>query len=533
MTTRRVTRLASAGLAFAFCAATWYALAGAQTPAPQNSNRAAANTNAAGTAATNAETDARAFTKLTGDMTPVGNANASGVAAPDESGTPQQEAADSEPPTVAWGEVKPVWGFANASSVTLLSAPDASSSVVATFEPGDYAGAEILDSTRGFLRVRFRDEGEGGAKERAREGWVEWGAVVPHASAVVLDAGSGEVVGRVPLEEGATSVSFSPDGKRAVFYGTAEMAAYDGVSTAAVEVETEGFRRVRALETTAAEGFAALFYDPSGGALHALAHRLHLNKNGAGNNAKLYRFLVADERAEAADGGAAHDASGTLALAPGGTKALLIHNAGEAAERVAVDVLDLKTLDRVGSFEVRSEAPTEWAYEYAVGPDAATFYYVDRSDGDRIVAVNTRTGERVGEYPLRVVGGQYTSFSQQSLVGDSLLVRVWRPTDEEGEADHSEPEADSFWLKPDGKAARAESDVAYAVEAGDARYAVNDDGTLLLKLGADGRVRERLKIERPDAKYGESMTTDLTVLRFAAGPDGKYLVIFFGMLDGC
>ena len=78
-----------------------------------------------------------------------------------------------------------------------------------------------------------------------------------------------------------------------------------------------------------------------------------------------------------------------------------------------------------------------------------------------------------------------------------------------------------------------ERGVDYAVEADGARYALNDDATLLFKLDADNRVRERIRIERPEAKYNETITKELTVIRFVASPDGKYLIIFLGVVDGC
>lgn len=541
MFVRWVIRLAFPALALAFSAATWLALAGAQGLAPQNSNRVLANKSYGDDAATNANTAARPFTELTSDMTPVGNVNttgnmdASSVAARDAWGAPPDASVEPGPPSVAWGEVKPVSSFPSSSGLTLRSGPDASSSAVARFEPGEDPSAEILDATRNSLRVRFRhDQGlEDGEEERVYEGWVEWGVVVPHAAAIVLDAESGEVVGRVPLEEGITSVAFSPDGKRAVFYGPPGMSDVGGVAAAAVEVETPSFKRVRALETASAAGFASLFYDPSDGSLRALAQRLSTHVDGIGSGATFYPFHVGDERVEPAGDGASRFDSGTFALAPDGAKALLIHNTGEPRERIPVDVLDLKTLEVVGGFELARGGSDEWPYQYAVGPDASTFYYTDDSPARRVIAVNTRTGERVGEYDLTVAENQWTSFSQANVVGDSLFVTVWEPTGEMNEHGYDETTTTAFWLKRGGEKTPAEPSIVYAVEAGGSRYAVNAEGTILFKLDAAGRVRERVPIERPETKYSDAVTSELSVISFVASPDGKYLVIFVGIVDGC
>jgi hypothetical protein len=70
-------------------------------------------------------------------------------------------------------------------------------------------------------------------------------------------------------------------------------------------------------------------------------------------------------------------------------------------------------------------------------------------------------------------------------------------------------------------------------EAAGARYALNDAGTRLFKLDGDGRIAERIKLARPESKHRPKATEDFTVMGLHTSPDGKHIVIFFGIPDGC
>jgi hypothetical protein len=99
-------------------------------------------------------------------------------------------------------------------TVTLRSGPDAGAAVVETVAMNEFEGVEILEAGRERLRVKIaaNADAEGGTRVRDTEGWAGWDEVTPYASAIVVDAEGGEVLGRIPLVSAVGSVAFSPDG---------------------------------------------------------------------------------------------------------------------------------------------------------------------------------------------------------------------------------------------------------------------------------------------------------------------------------
>jgi hypothetical protein len=108
-----------------------------------------------------------------------------------------------------------------------------------------------------------------------------------------------------------------------------------------------------------------------------------------------------------------------------------------------------------------------------------------------------------------------------------LLLRVWNQDEDEM---HTLPHA--FWLGSSGRVA-AEQGISSVVQAGNTRFAVNENGTRLLKLDSDNHVKARFAIERPDLRNGADEDDGLSVFGLSASPDGKRLILFLGMEDGC
>ena len=435
--------------------------------------------------------------------------------------THEEEAA----PELAWAEPNPVYGNAVATRVTLHSEPGASSNVVATLDVAENESVEILDATRDFLRVKFpaNTDTEGGTRERDYEGWVEWGVVVPYTNALVVETDSGEVVGRVALDYGVSSASFSPDGSRAVFYGASGGEGHGEAQSLAYELDTESYKILRTLKATSSGGFASILYD-DGGELRALLQ----TQESTGNTVRkrLHPFGLKGDLFERAGDVLRPGDDGFLLISRDGASGFDIHGADDSPGAIRVDVLDLKSFAVRNSFLIAGTAAELWSYEYAVSPDGAEFFYRQGAEGVRVV--DTRTGLRVRDIKPREEENFRGYLSQDSVVGDSLLIRYWEETEgEEG------GESRALWLRADGETAPAEKGIDNVVEAAGTRYAVNNAGTRLFKLDDEGRITERHRIARPESKHAAKAGEEFTVMGLYASPDGKHVVIFFGIPDGC
>ena len=429
-------------------------------------------------------------------------------------------------PSLEWAEPNPVYGHAVAPRVTLRSEANASSNVIATLDVVENESVEITDSTRDFLRVKFLAgaDAEVGARQQDYEGWVEWGAVVPYTSALVVEAGSGEVVGRVALDYAVSAAAFSPDSSRAVFYSASGGEGHGESQPLAYELDTESYKVLRTLKTSTSGGFASILYD-DGGDLRPLLQTHQPSGNGV--RKRLHPFRVKGDLFERAGDALRPGADGLLLFSRDGATGFDIHGAAaEAPGAIRVDVIDLKSFTVRNSFPVEGASGEVWSYEYAASPDGAEFFYRESEGSIRVV--DARTGLRVRETRPRAAEDFRGYLAQDSVVGDSLLIRYWQETEgEEG------GELRAVWLKADGETAPAERGINNVVEAGGTLYAVNDAGTRLFRLDADGRIAERIRIDRPESKRRTEGAEDHTVMGLYASPDGKHIVIFFGIPDGC
>jgi DNA-binding beta-propeller fold protein YncE len=144
-----------------------------------------------------------------------------------------------------------------------------------------------------------------------------------------------------------------------------------------------------------------------------------------------------------------------------------------------------------------------------------------------VYVIDTRTGSPLRVLTFKTAPKDYWYFDRGDLVGDSLLLRVWNQDQDEM---HTPPHV--AWLGSGGRVA-ADREISSAVQAGESRYAVDDTGTTLFKLDSDNRIRAKLRIERPELLRKTAEDQGLGVYGLSASPDGKRLIMFVGIEDGC
>ncbi|HKR01404.1 MAG TPA: hypothetical protein VJT09_12075 [Pyrinomonadaceae bacterium] len=441
---------------------------------------------------------------------------------PDSDCAAAEDAAAIPGQSIKFGPVEPLYGTANRRKIVLRESADPSSAIVARVEAGNYETAMILDWTRDAMRVRF-EANEGSADDTAvrtqsYEGWTTWDAVVPLASAVVFDAETGEVVARVPLGEGASSVIYSPDGSRAIF----KSAGSEGGQTS-YEVRMSDFKLTRSLRSSESEYVGALFYGPADGALYATIHWLDSSPLGKENHAGLFR--IGEEGAP----NALMDLEineGAGVLSRDGLLWFFARPKSPGEDRLTVDVVELSTLTVRNTFTLFGENVPSNANGFVLSPDGSELYERLYENTGVISVVDTRTGQVVRELPESATEG-WSYYSQDDLIGDSLLLRV--SNDGAGEMHES---YGTYWVGSSGRAL-AQKGISRAVETGGKRYAVNEDGTRLFKLDEKNRIRERLPIARPEVFKGGKGAEGMSVFGLSATPDGKRIIMLLGFEHGC
>jgi DNA-binding beta-propeller fold protein YncE len=419
--------------------------------------------------------------------------------------------------SIKFGPVGAIGGYVNTQTVILRESADAQSPVVAKLKSEEYGSVEILGATGDFLHVRFTlnaslvdDMAE---RKQVYEGWTAWGSVMPELSAIVLDAETGAVVSRIPLGEGIASIAYSPDGKRAIFYSGSI-----GRGQSAYEVRTSDYTLTRSLTPSDTDYLTMLFYGPANGDLYATVHTSDEAHSGDG---KLSLTQIGEY-------GAANIplefniSPSNFAISPDGLIGFVWH-AENGSNEMVVNVIELNNLKIRNTFTLPGESLPANSGSFVLNRDGSELYVRLSENTGTISVINTRTGQLVREIPDSATG----SWSHFSLVGDSLLLRVWEGNEDEM---HSGPHL--YWL---GKSKRvaAEGGITDAVEAGGKRYAVNANGTLLFKLDASNHIQERLMITRPDLPKGATEGNDLSVFGLSASPDGKRIIMFIGMEHGC
>lgn len=414
--------------------------------------------------------------------------------------------------SISFGPFKPITGYANAPTLILRASADRNAPIVARVQQGSYEPLEIIGATAEFLHVRVvLNSGTAQLATEGRQeytGWATWDSVSPEMSAIVIDTETGAVVSRVPLTDGLASVIYSPDGSRALF--TSEQS---GVSQIAYEVRTSDYTLTRSLLSPENETFSALFYAPASGDLYARVY--------ASQKENLVRL---------GDGGAVNgmsDLDPNLIVSTDGRVGLVARReAGDAPTELTIEMLDLTTLGVRNTFKIRGENLPDNGSGLVLSSDGAKLYLRPSETSGEISVLDTRNGQLLSLLPGSATAG-WSYFGRDSILGDSVLLKVWN---ENGDEMHDAPTR--YWIS-NGKRMLAQSGIDYVVEAGGNRYAVNEEGTQLLKLNDNNRIQQRFIISRPDRRADATMGNELTVFGISASPDGKRLIVFMGMASGC
>jgi hypothetical protein len=421
-------------------------------------------------------------------------------------------------PSLSFEPVGTIEGFAATERLVLRQGPGESAAKVATVKTSPGESLEILDSTRDFLLVRLPghvspDDEEAAKSDGPYQGWAKWDAVIPYASAIILDAETGAVVGRVPLSQEHTAVRFSPDNSRAIFYRKTD----DKAPVLAYEVNTRDYRLTRRIVSTDSRIVPPLFYSADG-ALSAFrkgsedaASTLSLISLGEGDCVTAPTEISADVT--------------SFFISPDGRTGFIYHGQEGSRTEAALDVFELSTMQvrqtiRLGGAQL---SPPDGLISNRDGSEL----YLNRSEDAYLTVIDTWTGEKTREWPRGLPPNVWANITQDGLVGDSFLVKYW---DENAQMDS---EAHAGWITPAGLRS-APSELEGAVEAGGARFAVDMDGTKLFRLDADGRIRNRFRIDRPELQKQEDAAHGQATYGIAARPDGKQIIVFIGLQeDGC
>lgn len=410
--------------------------------------------------------------------------------------------------TIRFGPVEPLRAYLNTNTIALRETPDENAPIVARLEGGEFEAAEVLETKGDFVRIRLSKNDDAQAdvphRDRAYEAWTTWDAIVPDMTALVLDAETGAVVARVPLTDGLSSVIFSPDGSKAMFFNGG-----GGIGSVAYEVRTSDYKFTRALSSTEGAQFGTLFYGPADESLYARVY---------GTNSTLMRIggdgLENTPIAIPAD----------MIVSPDGRIGFFAHE--QEGGELPVDVIDLATLQLRNSFTLSGENVPSGINSFVLNKDGSELYVKLGQDSGPISVIDTWTGQ-----PLRVLANpaksDWSYFSQGDLVGNSLIVR----TGDEGN-DEMPVKPRNYWVS-DGRIKRADPAIEFAVEAGDKRFAVNGEGTRLFRLDSNNRIQERFKIHRPERGTDRETGNALTVFGLSSSPDGKQIIMFVGIEHGC
>lgn len=439
------------------------------------------------------------------------------IAAALQTSTPEPEPAPAEN-FMSFGPVEGLYGFTNTNVLILRRKPEASAGVVARLELPEAVQVNILDATRDFVRVtvpapagsKYAEEGKA-----EYEGWASWGAIVPYMSALVLDTASGDVLARVPLGEAHVSVSYSPDGSRALFHATPE----SGGSIHGFEVNTSDYRITRSLQALSRNLLVPAFYSPVDGSLAAFG-RAQDSTQKTLSVMRLSDFYTVGMPTKI------KAAKTTLVIAPDGLTGFVIHLPDGEHQAALIDVVDLQSMEIRNSFSL-DEAYILGRDSFVVSKDGSEIY-VTRRESDSVSVIDTWTGQTLREFSIKMATRDSLYFSQGDLVGDSLLVKYWGRTND----DVTSSDAHVAWLSAT-RAVNADPGIDRAVEAGGVVYAINAKGTRLFRLDKKRHIQERLQIERPEMRNKKELQDAMTTYGLAASPDGKQIIVFVGVHQGC
>lgn len=428
-----------------------------------------------------------------------------------------EEAAAAAILSAEWRPAGELTGYATVSPLVLRSGA-ASDSPARRVEVEELEGVTILAAEGGRLRVRIEPNAErGGARARAIEGWVEWGPVLPYTHALVLDARSGKLLRRVPLQESIKRVLFAPDGANVLFQS--DYAVY--------EADAKEFQPRRFLELGGVVTTGELFWQGSGGSLIVPVWWV---SNDARGNYSLAFLRVGEGPAARTRTGIAALSEGRFLVSRDGQTAYALYRSGEATwgsgqELVTVEVFNLQTLTAVRSFSLPDFVT--WDSEIIVG-SGAELLVLPHGESQSLAVFETMTGSLIREVPLN--RADWATFTQPDGTSGATLLRI-SETGEDGQT-----ALRSARIGPEGKLATASPDVHFAVEAGGSLYGLDEAGTRLFVLNEDYSVRSARDI-KPRAvapRVEEGGAPEPVVRGLFASPDGARVIIIFGVPEcGC
>lgn len=448
------------------------------------------------------------------------NSNPGPVARPADTPRPPRPPA---PPAVRWSPVSTTPGYAAVSPLKLRAGAGALAPVAEELSVDEETAVELLEMRGAFVRVRVQAGGGEGRRPRRVEGWAELGEVMPHTTALVLDARSGEVLRRLTLGSGITSVTFSPDGKRALYHGRWASALYEAdaadlIPTRRLEAEMEGSFGPASYTGTGHDLLAPFWgmrSGPGGGALPP-----HVVRADGGGNVTAAPVPPAPSGAEPT----------YLAFAPDGRTGFAFYRYPYGDEEklpveedrgsvATAEVFDTATMQTVRRFKLPDP---ELVFEdglLALNGDGSELYLLTTTAPQRLVVVETHAGRLVREVSLSGQSAPSATFARGAFSGGAPLIRYLEETD----ADHGTYRAARL---DGGRLVVAEAGIAYTAEAGTACYAVDGTGTQLFTLDADLRPRTTRELKRPGGGH-------VPVGLFAT-PDGSRLVLLLSLPeDGC
>jgi hypothetical protein len=426
-------------------------------------------------------------------------------------------------PSIKFGPIEPVTGYANTNTLILRESADAHAPIKARLKTSDYTQLLVLGATPDFLHIKItiNDEANRGAKEGEKEfeGWTTWDSVVMDLSAIILDTETGEVVSRVPLDDGLFNVAFSPDGSRALFFHDS-----DAIGGTAYEARTSDYTLTRSLTPTDNLNLGTLFYGPAGGDLYAAVQRPN-DSPSSSHNGKSYLLRLGEGGAERVPLDFRLSKI-NFGISRDGLLGFILQREEGNSDELMVDVIELSSMKVRNTFTLTGESFPADSTNFVLSRDGSELYVQLTRGASAISVIDTRNGQFLRELQALPILEQ-ASFGPESLLGDSLLLRVW--DEDEGGMDGL-PQMQ--WVGANGLVA-AQRGVDYVTEAVGKRYAVNNDGTRLFKLDSKNHIQERITIARPELHKGAIATDGLGVFGFNASRDGKRLIMFVGIHSGC
>ncbi|HWS54216.1 MAG TPA: hypothetical protein VN228_08820 [Pyrinomonadaceae bacterium] len=461
--------------------------------------------------------------------TPAWNSNSASGPAPDPAtrargaDAPHPRRPPAPPsPLMRWTEVGPVPGLYGTSAPVLRAGASADARAVAEVDTGVHTQVEVLETKGDFVRVRCHTAEGGGRSGRSLEGWLRWGEALPSTTALVLDPRSGRVLRRVALGPGIDSVAFSPDGRRALYHGRwaeslYEADASDLVPARRLKADAEGSFGPAAYAGTGRDMLAPFWAMNAEG--NAASTSLHMTRADAGGNVTAAPAAVSPAGAQPS----------SVAFAPDGRTgfAFYAYPYGDEGELTieqdrgtvaTVEVFDPQTLQTIRRFKLPDPNLSFDPGSLALNADGSELYLLDHP-GQRLVVVEAQTGGVVREVSLAGVRQRWFGFARPTVGAAGPLVNYW----DDDEEHHSSPRAlrvEGWRAVPDAAA------FAFTAEAAGTLYAVNDAGTHLITLDAEGRPRSDRELDRPQDYQ--------TPIGLFSTPDGSRLILLLAIPeDGC